>query len=148
MKAPSLHQRRSRSGYTLIEVLAASGLVAAAIGAASALGMTMSSQEELARGQAAAIHYAEAVARVWQMGVNPADILLSQPQGVKGSTTYSTMSYTIATPSNEGMGDDGGISQGTVEKTTVTVTYVPFGNAATDTATVSYDVIRPIASHR
>ena len=53
MISSRIHRSR-RAGYTLVEVLAASGLVASAIGAASALSMSMVQQEELTRGQAAA----------------------------------------------------------------------------------------------
>lgn len=148
MKALRPSQTRRRAGYTLVEVLAASGLMAAAIGAASALSMNMTSQEELTRGQASAIRYAEAIARVWQLGVAPSTVLLTQTQGAPGSTGYNPMSFTISTPSQVSLGDDGGISEGTVERATVTVTYLPYGNAAGNTATISLDVIRPIAAHR
>ena len=148
MKAHPIRGSRNRSGYTLIEVIAASGLIAAALGAASSLGMTMTTQEELARGQASAIRYAEAIARIWQLGVSPADILLTQPQSSPGSTSYGTMTYSIALPTTESLGSDGGISQGSVEKTTVSVTYLPYGNAQGETVTINFDVIRPIASHR
>lgn len=140
----------SRAGYTLIEVLAASALVAAAIAASSALSMNMARQEELTRSQASAIRYAEAVARLWQLGANPSTVLLTQPQSlpavVNGSTVYDAMSFSISAPVAAGMGDDGGIPQGSVEKATVTVTYLPFGSQ-TD-ATIVLDVLRPAASHR
>jgi type II secretory pathway pseudopilin PulG len=136
------------AGYTLIEVLAASGLIAAALGAASALGMSMTQQEELTRGQAAAIRYAEAIARLWQLGVNPADVLLTQTQGAEGSTGANPMTYQVSTPVSVSLGDDGGIAQGTVEQSTVTVTYLPYGSADDQQRTVVLDMLRPIASHR
>jgi type II secretory pathway pseudopilin PulG len=140
--------RAGRSGYTLVEVLAASGLVAAAIGAASALSMTMTRQEELARGQAAAIRYAEALARLWQLGVDPATVMLAQTQGSPGSAGYNPMTYTISGASSASVGDDGGISEGNVEAATVTVTYLPYGNADSAPATIALDVLRPASSHR
>jgi len=150
MTARRPHLLPPRAGYTLVEVLAASGLVAAAIAASSALSMNMARQEELTRSQASAIRYAEAVARIWQLGANPAAVLLSQPQSlpevVSGSTVYDAMSFTISAPTASGMGDDGGISQGSVEQATVTVTYLPFGNQTE--ASIVLDVLRPAASHR
>lgn len=150
MTARRPHSLPSRAGYTLVEVLAASGLVAAAIAASSALSMNMARQEELTRSQASAIRYAEAVARIWQLGANPAAVLLSQPQSlpevVNGSTVYDTMSFAISAPAATDMGNDGGISQGSVEQATVTVTYLPFGNQTE--ASIVLDVLRPAASHR
>ena len=137
---------RKHAGYTLIEVLAASGLIAAAIGAASALSMTMTAQEELTRGQEAAVRYAEAIARLWQLGVNPSNVLLTQTQGDPGSSGYNPMTFVIAAPSAVSLGTDGGIPQGTVEQTTVSVSYVPYGSASS--ATISLDVLRPSAAHR
>lgn len=137
---------RSRAGYTLIEVVAASGLIAAAIGAASALSMTMATQEELSRGQAAAIRYGEAVARLWQLGVDPSSVLLTQTQPEQGVTSYSTMSWLVTPGTPAPLGDDGGITEGTVETATVTVTWRPYGSTAD--STLSFDVLRPPADHR
>ena len=156
MIARRLTPSSSRSGYTLVEVLAASGLIAGAIAACSALSMNMSRQEELTRCQSAAIRYAEAVARIWQLGVNPESVLLLQPYAkpdnpnVTGDETaslaYYTMTPTISEPVPVSMGSDGGFSQGTVEQSTVTVTYLPYGSQTN--ATIVFDVLRPVASHR
>jgi len=147
MNARRIPRRRARAGYTLIEVLAASGLIAASIGAAAALSMTMSNQEELARGQAAATRYAEAIARLWQLGVNnPATVLLNEPQGVKGSSAWNPMAFTVTPGTPVNLGDDGGFTEGTVETATVAVTWRPFGRE-TD-STLSFDVLRPPPAHR
>jgi type II secretory pathway pseudopilin PulG len=141
-----LFSRRRPAGYTLVEVLAASGLIAAAIGAASALSMTMATQEEMARGQASAIRYGEAVARLWQLGVDPSAVLLTQTQPLQGLNTYSAMSWTITPGTPTDLGDDGGLTEGTVETATVSVTWRPYGSPA-DTS-LSFDVLRPPAAHR
>ncbi len=152
MTARRPHSLPPRAGYTLVEVLAASGLVAAAIAASSALSMNMARQEELTRSQASAIRYAEAVARIWQLGANPAAVLLSQPYATPDNPNVigdevAAMSYTITDPPvAASMGDDGGISQGSVDQATVTVTYLPFGNQTE--ASIVLDVLRPAASHR
>jgi prepilin-type N-terminal cleavage/methylation domain-containing protein len=139
---------KKRSGYTLIEVLAAAGIISAAIGAASALGMNMTKQEELARGHLAAIRYAESISKLWQLGVSPSAVILAQTQGAEGSTGFNPMTWSIGTVTNISLGDDGGVAQGTVEKTTVSVTYLPYGANASDHRTVSLNVIRPVALHR
>jgi hypothetical protein len=142
----SLSRRSARSGYTLVEVIAASGLIATAIGAAAALSMTMATQEELARGKASAIRYGEAVSRLWQLGVDPSTVLLTQTQSVKDATSYSAMSWTITPGTPAALGDDGGIAEGTVETATVSVIWRPYGN--TSDTTLSFDVLRPPAAHR
>jgi len=148
MKTYRSFSRSLRSGYTLIEVLIASGLIAAAIGAAARLSMTMTKQEEMARTQACAIRYAEAVARLWQLGVNPNTVLLAQTQDaiVDEASSPMAMSYFISTAANTSMGTDGGIPQGTVEQAAVTVTYRPYG--APSNANITLDVLRPVAAHR
>lgn len=147
MNARRTPSRRARPGYTLVEVLAASGLIAASIGAAAALSMTMTNQEELARGQAAATRYAEAIARLWQLGINnPATVLLNEPQGIKGSSTWNPMTFTVTAGSPASLGDDAGINEGTVETATIAVTWRPYGSTAD--STLSYDVLRPPPGHR
>ncbi len=141
-------RRPARAGYTLIEVLMASGLIAAALGAASRLSLVTTQQEEMARVQAAAIRYAEAVARLWQMGVDPSTVLLPQVQdAVTGTSgTPLSMSYTISAVMNVSMGTDSGGSQGTVEGAAISVTYTPYNSSSTTTLTL--DVVRPVAAHR
>jgi prepilin-type N-terminal cleavage/methylation domain-containing protein len=138
----------ARSGYTLIEVLVASGLVAAAIGAAARLSIAMTQQEEMARTQARAIRFAEAVARLWQLGVNPSTVMLAQTQDavLAEGAAPTAMSYSISAPAATSMGTDGGIAQGTVESATVTVTYRPYGSPSN--ATLTLNVLRPAAAHR
>ena len=130
----------------VVLVAAISVAVAPHLGAASALSMNMTRQEELANGQNAAIRYAEALSRLWQLGVNPNSVLLTQTQGSPGSSGYNPMTWAISAPGTTSLGDDGGISEGTVETATVSVSYTPYGNNTP--ATISLAVIRPIAAHR
>jgi type II secretory pathway pseudopilin PulG len=146
MKPPIIRRRPSSAGYTLIEILAAAGLIAGAVAAASSLTMTMTTQEELTRGQSAAIRYGESIARLWQLGVNPSAVLLSQRQGLLNSNGVASMTFTINEGTPSDLGDDGGIAEGTVETATVSVTWQPYGSAAE--STLSFDVIRPVAPHR
>lgn len=131
-----------------MEILAAAGIISGALAGAAALNMAMTRQEEMARGQAAAIRYGETIARLWQLGVNPSDFLLTQSQGAEGSTGYNPMTYSISTPTTVSLGDDGGIPQGSLEQTSIAVTYLPYGSSDGGQATVTLDVLRPPASHR
>ncbi len=146
MKTQQFISPKHRAGYTLIEIMAAAGLIAAAVAAASSLSMTMTAQEELSRGQSAAIRYGEAVSRLWQLGVNPSAVLLAQHQGLQGSNGSSPMSFSIVDGTPVDLGDDGGIAEGTVETATVTITWRPYGS--TSDSFISFDVLRPAPVHR
>ncbi len=66
--------KRLRKAYTLIEVLAASAIVAVAIGAAASLSASVNLQEEHARRIAVVRNYQENMARLWQLGLPPDEI--------------------------------------------------------------------------
>ncbi len=78
MKILSLHPR-PRRGYTLIEVLAASAVIAVSMAAATSLAASMVFQEELAWRTAITRNYQENMARLWQLGLSPANILAVMP---------------------------------------------------------------------
>ena len=59
-----------RSAYTLIEVLAASAVVAVGMSAAISLSASLMLQEELAHRIAITRNYQENMARVWQLGLS------------------------------------------------------------------------------
>ena len=144
MKRRSLSPRRA--GYSLIEGLVAAAILAAGIAAAASLAASMTQQEELARGQSAAVRLAETIARIWQMGADPSAVLLRQTQGLPGSSGVNPMTWSLSAISTVSLGADSGVSQGAMEQTTVTVTYTPSG-AATQ-ATVTLTALRPPAIHR
>lgn len=60
----------SRAAYTLIEVLAASAVVAVGMSAAISLSASLMLQEELAHRVAITRNYQENMARVWQLGLS------------------------------------------------------------------------------
>jgi type II secretory pathway pseudopilin PulG len=78
MKTPLL-QRISRKAYTLIEVLAAGAVVAVGAGAAASLAASVGIQEDLARRVAVTRNYQENMARLWQLGLEPVDIIALMP---------------------------------------------------------------------
>ncbi len=77
----TLHHARRRisRAYTLIEVLAASAIVAVAVGAASSLSVSISLQEEHARRIAIVRNFQENAARLWQLGLSPLQVSTIMP---------------------------------------------------------------------
>ncbi|WP_166647402.1 prepilin-type N-terminal cleavage/methylation domain-containing protein [Prosthecobacter fusiformis] len=65
-------QPSQRTGYTLIEVLAAGAVIAVASAAAVSLSSSLMLQEELAWRTAITRNYQENMARLWQLGMSPA----------------------------------------------------------------------------
>lgn len=77
MKA-ACHAALVRRGYTLIEVLAAAAVIAVGTGAAVSLSSSLMLQEELAWRVAITRNYQENMARLWQLGINPDDVMPTQ----------------------------------------------------------------------
>ena len=74
-----LKGRLGRRAYTLIEVLAAGAIVAIGAGAAASLSGTVGLQEDLARRVSVARNYQENMGRLWQLGMDPVDIIALMP---------------------------------------------------------------------
>lgn len=62
--------RSLRRAYTLIEALAASAIIAVAVGAAASISASVSLQEDHARRVAVTRNFQENVARLWQLGLS------------------------------------------------------------------------------
>ena len=96
--------------YTLIEVLVAASLIGVAMTAAVSMSSTMMLQEELSWRVAVAMNYQENACRLWQLGLNPADVTAVMP-GTAGHPflneilegTASTVSSGIANQSGLGV---------------------------------------------
>ena len=71
---------RFARAYTLIEVLAASAVVAVGMTAAVSLSSTLMLQEEMAWRVAVTRNYQENMARLWQLGLSPADVMSLMPE--------------------------------------------------------------------
>ncbi len=70
---------RRRAGYSLVEVLAASGIISIAVGAAAALSMVTVGQEESGNRVARAISIQENAGRMFRLGMSPAEIIRLLP---------------------------------------------------------------------
>ena len=68
-----------KNAYTLIEVLAAAAIVAVGAGAAASLSASVSLQEEFSRRVAVVRNYQENMAQLWQLGMDPVDIMATMP---------------------------------------------------------------------
>jgi type II secretory pathway pseudopilin PulG len=74
-----LKHRLSARAYSLIEVLAAGAIVAIGAGAAASLSASVGLQEDLARRVSVARNYQENMARLWQLGLDPIEIVAILP---------------------------------------------------------------------
>lgn len=101
------HSRRA--AYTLIEVLAASAVIAVGMTAAVSLSASLMVQEELAFRISVTRNYQENMARLWQLGLTPADVVALMPtqtaspmlnQMIYGTPTL--VESGVANPSNLG----------------------------------------------
>ncbi len=70
---------RSSKGYTFIEVLFASALLGVILGGAVKFVGTLNTSDAMARGGAVCITYLENAAKLWQLGLSPAEVLSVMP---------------------------------------------------------------------
>ena len=79
MRFPSSAPRFQARAYTLIEVLAASAVIAVGVTAAVSLSATLMLQEEMSWRVAVTRNYQENMAKLWQLGLSPADVTALMP---------------------------------------------------------------------
>ncbi len=91
-----MHSHKNKKGYSLVEVLMATGILAAALVAASSLSMATAAIDDGAQIRNAAMHYLENYARVWRLGVSNPAVLLQPCYNVDGSAV--TISMVTTTP--------------------------------------------------
>lgn len=94
--------RRVR-GYTLVEVLVASSILAMGISAACVLSLAMVTQEEMTHRVERATSLHENASRLFQLGLNPVDI--SGTTGLLPGNDDLTLSYAAASGTVPGVGD-------------------------------------------
>ena len=66
---------RRRAGYTLIEVVASAAFLAVGLAGAVSLSSSMMAQEELSWRVSVARNYQENIARLWQLGLTPGEVM-------------------------------------------------------------------------
>lgn len=70
-----LLRKKNRSGYTLLEVVAAGAVVAVGMTGAVSLSTSIIAQEEITWRVAVARNYQENIVRLWQLGLEPLDAM-------------------------------------------------------------------------
>jgi type II secretory pathway pseudopilin PulG len=103
---------RSIRGYTLIETLVAGVVLMIGISAASRLTLTLLTQDEMNQRSSTALNYLETSARLYQMGLDEADIRLIVP----GDPVVDSLTLTPVT---------GFAGVGNLEAMDVTVSFHP-----------------------
>lgn len=88
---------KTRSGYTIIEVMVAAGILVIGIAAAASLALTMVSQEEANARVARAFNIQEQAARLYQLGLEPPEILaIIPPEPNVTSLTFTASTNIVA----------------------------------------------------
>lgn len=79
MILPRLQHRIRRAGYTLIEVVASAAVIAVGMAGATSLSSTIMAQQDLTWRVSVARNYQENMARLWQIGLSPAEVIAIMP---------------------------------------------------------------------
>ncbi len=93
---------RRRAGYTLVEVLVASGILMMGISAACLMSLAMVTQEEMNFRIARCLNLQENAARMYQLGLAPTDI--SGSSGILPGNPDITYAWTAASATLTGVG--------------------------------------------
>jgi len=91
---------KKKSGYTIVEVMVAAGILVIGIAAAASLALTMVSQEEANARVARAFNIQEQAARLYQLGLEPSEILAIIPP----ESNVTALTFTTSTSNVTGVG--------------------------------------------
>jgi hypothetical protein len=117
-------QNRWKKAYTFAEVLVASALVGIVAGGAVKLMGTMSTSELSARNGTVAINLLDNAAKLWRLGLTPAEVLAVMPAITdnefvqRGIVDYSGSTVSFGTPGTTVLAN----SMGTLEYVPISVT--------------------------
>ena len=92
---------KTNRGYTLIEVLFAVGILLIGVAAAAALGLALSTQEEISWKTAVAMNHQEQAARLWQLGLSPTESTALLPE----TAIVSSLAITAGRSEVAGIGE-------------------------------------------
>ena len=144
-RAISLGKKGNR-GYSLVEVVVSSALLGLAIGGALSLAATMNVQHAAAFSGAVSQNYHDNAARLWQLGLSPAEVLSVMPHVTDNADLLDAIVPTGTAPGSQvAFGASGTTtlanSMGTVESVPCTMTIRNPVGAANRTLTLQ--VYRP-----
>lgn len=100
MRTTNHHSSLRRAAYSLVEVIAASGIIAIAVGAALSLSLATVGQEESGHRTSRAISIGESAARLYRLGLSSAEIIRLLPP----DPVVSNIVITEDTPLVSGVG--------------------------------------------
>jgi type II secretory pathway pseudopilin PulG len=136
-------KRKKNLGYTFAEVMVASGILGLAIGGSVRLVATMAMQEEASNDTAIALNLQDNAARLWQLGLTPAEVnnllpIVTNNNDLAGAVTPTgTNSVTFGTAGTTTLAN----SMGTLENISCTIN-IPRLGTGTNRANV-VQVYRP-----
>ena len=99
---------RRRAGYTLIEVIASAAFIAVGMAGAVSLSTSMMVQEELNWRVSVARNYQENIARLWQLGLSPSEVMSLIPSA-SGNSKLSEVVGVSPTLTATGQADEDGL---------------------------------------
>jgi prepilin-type N-terminal cleavage/methylation domain-containing protein len=135
---------RLRAAYTLIEVLAASAVVAVGMSAAVSLSSTLMLQEELTWRVAVVRNYQENMARLWQLGIRDNDVLNFMPEQASNDILNRII---FGKPGINASGTTNPTGLGSMESAVVTaavnISLEGSANIEKNSPTTSFNIYRP-----
>jgi len=140
MTARFPHRLRRLAAYTLIEVLVAATIIGVAVSASVSMSATMNLQEELSWRISVALNYQENACRLWQFGLNPADITAVMP-GTAGNPFLNEVLETGAITSASVVGNSSTL--GVMENVANATQVANFANGP-DGSTTTFSLYRNV----
>jgi phage-related baseplate assembly protein len=137
------HSFFRKKGYTIVEALTASALIAAMLGGAVKLVATMNLQERVATCGNVALNIQDCAARLWQLGLSPTEVTTVLPTNTNNEfidqaiVVSSSNAVTFGTATTTTLSN----SMGTLETVPLSVTVEDPQNVHNNTNTVQ--VYRP-----
>ncbi len=113
-----IRRPKHRSGYTLLEVVAAAAVVAIGMTGAVSLSTSIIAQEEITWRVAIARNYQENVVRLWQLGLDPLDTMRIIPSISGNPKLLESVDNVLITPTGTANED----SMGTMESASCVLT--------------------------
>lgn len=144
MTNSSIRHLLRRSGYTLIEIVAAGAFIAVGIVGAVSLSSSMMAQEDLNWRVTVARNYQENLARLWQLGLTPGETvnLIPSPSGNVKLAEVIGPSPTL-TPTGTINEDGLGVMEAAVCSFTINTTNIPgAGAGGTNQVTIYRPTLR------
>jgi type II secretory pathway pseudopilin PulG len=131
---------KKNAGYSLVESLVAAALLAAMFAGAVSIVATMNTSERVSRNISVAYNYQDVAARLWQLGLTPAEVAAVMPSRTNNAYLAEIIGNSTAFGANSTVALAN--SMGNLECVAITLEMLnPLGSAST---TNIADVYRPV----